>query len=147
MDFLLPTYSIFHLFISPTSRTAIFTYKDNKWEKMGIGYVNVLPGDSNKRLVVRGANTLGTIWINTHVAEHFKACLKSEKAMTVGYFKKLDFGYLLEFFKIRTLNIFWNLRALKIKRSPNFRNFKSNIFRSVFPRRPKTTKSQLSNTC
>lgn len=66
-------------------RTGIFTYKDNKWEKMGIGYVNLLPGDKHMQLVVRAANTLGNILINTLVAEHFKAFLKGEKAMTVRF--------------------------------------------------------------
>ncbi|KAI6184892.1 hypothetical protein M3Y97_00645600 [Aphelenchoides bicaudatus] len=66
----------------------IFVYKEKKWEKMGVGYVNVLPGDNNKRFLVRAANTLGSIWINTHIAEHFKAFLKGDKALTVRFPEK-----------------------------------------------------------
>jgi hypothetical protein len=42
-----------------------------------------MPGEK-KQLLVRAATTLGTIWVNALIAEHFKAVLKNEKAITVS---------------------------------------------------------------
>jgi hypothetical protein len=39
----------------------------------------------NNKLLIRAANTLGTIWVNTYIAEHFKAFLKADKAMTIRF--------------------------------------------------------------
>lgn len=46
-----------------------------------------MPSDDQRdnKLLIRAANTLGTIWVNTYIAEHFKAFLKGDKAMTIRF--------------------------------------------------------------
>ncbi|KAI6209220.1 hypothetical protein M3Y96_00198300 [Aphelenchoides besseyi] len=54
-------------------KTKVFVKKDKAWEQIGVGYVNIMPGEPKKHLLVRAATTLGTIWINTLINDQFKA--------------------------------------------------------------------------
>lgn len=73
------------------------------WEKMGIAYCNVVEKDRKKTLIVRAATTLGNIWINTLINNHFKAFTMAEKKLKVCQLDNIVLEYLASFycFKIR----------------------------------------------
>ena len=56
---------------------------EKAWDKMGVAYCNVVEKDGKKTFIVRAATTVGTIWINTLINNHFKSFVMTEKKLKV----------------------------------------------------------------
>lgn len=68
-----------------SAKCSVHVMNEKAWDKMGVAYCNVVEKDEKKTFIVRAATTVGTIWINTLINNHFKSFVMTEKKLKIRF--------------------------------------------------------------
>uniref|UniRef100_A0A7E4ZRS3 RanBD1 domain-containing protein n=1 Tax=Panagrellus redivivus TaxID=6233 RepID=A0A7E4ZRS3_PANRE len=67
------------------TKCSMFTFSGGEYKKTGVGQLYIKPSEKGTNLLIRAATTIGTVWVNTIVDEHFKASKKSKDKIQASF--------------------------------------------------------------